>query len=60
MGANMARRLKECGYAVTAVYDTRPEAAEALASFFLARASAAFSLIPIFLPIVTRALESSS
>ncbi len=31
MGANMARRLKDCGYAVTAVYDTRPEAAEALA-----------------------------
>ena len=31
MGANMARRLKDCGYAVTAVYDMRPEAAEALA-----------------------------
>lgn len=31
MGANMARRLKDCGYTVTAVYDTRPEAAEALA-----------------------------
>ncbi|MBI5774706.1 MAG: NAD(P)-dependent oxidoreductase [Verrucomicrobia bacterium] len=27
MGANMARRLKEVGYAVTAVYDVRPEAA---------------------------------
>ncbi|MFZ9855335.1 MAG: NAD(P)-dependent oxidoreductase [Limisphaerales bacterium] len=31
MGANMARRLKDCGYEVTAVYDARPEAAEALA-----------------------------
>jgi len=31
MGANMARRLKDCGYTVTAVYDTRPEVAEALA-----------------------------
>jgi len=30
MGANMARRLKDCGYEVTAVYDARPEAAEAL------------------------------
>ena len=24
MGANMARRLKECGYKVTAVYDVKP------------------------------------
>lgn len=31
MGANMARRLKEVGYPVTAVYDVRPAAAEALA-----------------------------
>ncbi len=31
MGANMARRLKDCGYTVTAVYDARPESAEALA-----------------------------
>lgn len=30
MGANMARRLKECGHEVTAVFDARPEAAEAL------------------------------
>lgn len=31
MGANMARRLKDCGLNVTAVYDSRPEAAKALA-----------------------------
>jgi 3-hydroxyisobutyrate dehydrogenase-like beta-hydroxyacid dehydrogenase len=31
MGANMARRLKEVGYPVLAVYDVRPEAAAALA-----------------------------
>jgi len=31
MGANMARRLKEVGYPVTAVYDVRAEAAETLA-----------------------------
>ncbi len=31
MGANMARRLKDCGYPVVAVYDARPQAAEALA-----------------------------
>ena len=31
MGANMARRLKDCGYAVTAVYDVNREAAEELA-----------------------------
>ena len=31
MGANMARRLHEIGYAVTAVYDVNPAAAELLA-----------------------------
>jgi 3-hydroxyisobutyrate dehydrogenase len=31
MGANMARRLKECGYEITAVFDARPAAAEAVA-----------------------------
>ena len=31
MGSNMARRLKDCGYPVTAVYDVRKEAAAALA-----------------------------
>ncbi|HAB17580.1 MAG TPA: NAD(P)-dependent oxidoreductase [Verrucomicrobiota bacterium] len=31
MGANMARRLKDCGANVSAVYDSRPEVAEALA-----------------------------
>lgn len=30
MGANMARRLKECGYAVTALYDIQPGLASAL------------------------------
>jgi 3-hydroxyisobutyrate dehydrogenase len=31
MGANMARRLKECGYTVCAVYDVRTESAQDLA-----------------------------
>jgi 3-hydroxyisobutyrate dehydrogenase len=31
MGANMARRLKDCGYPVTAVHDVRKDAAQALA-----------------------------
>jgi 3-hydroxyisobutyrate dehydrogenase len=31
MGANMARRLKDCGYSVTAVYDVNRAAASALA-----------------------------
>ena len=31
MGANMARRLKDCGYEVSAVYDIRSEAASELA-----------------------------
>ena len=32
MGANMARRLKECGYAIAAVYDVHRETAAALAA----------------------------
>jgi 3-hydroxyisobutyrate dehydrogenase len=32
MGANMARRLKDCGYAVTAVYDVHAESADSLAN----------------------------
>lgn len=32
MGANMARRLKDCGYSVTAVYDVNKEAASSLAT----------------------------
>lgn len=31
MGANMARRLAECGYSITAVFDARPEVARELA-----------------------------
>lgn len=31
MGANMARRLKECGYPVTAVYDVRAQSANEIA-----------------------------
>jgi 3-hydroxyisobutyrate dehydrogenase len=31
MGANIARRLQDCGYAVTSVYDLLPEVAESLA-----------------------------
>ena len=32
MGANMARRLKDCGYSITAVYDVNKEAASSLAA----------------------------
>ena len=35
MGANMARRLKECGYKVSAVYDVRKAAAKELADVVL-------------------------
>jgi 3-hydroxyisobutyrate dehydrogenase len=31
MGSNMARRLKDCGYEIGAIYDTNAQAAEALA-----------------------------
>ena len=32
MGGNMARRLKDCGHAITAVHDARPESARELAA----------------------------
>ena len=32
MGANMARRLKDCGYSVTAVMDVNAQAAAELAA----------------------------
>ena len=38
MGANMARRLKDCGYTVTAVYDVNREAADSLATELGAKA----------------------
>ncbi|PAW67563.1 MAG: 2-hydroxy-3-oxopropionate reductase [Opitutia bacterium Tous-C1TDCM] len=38
MGANMARRLKDCGYAVTAVYDVNAAGAAELAAEIGARA----------------------
>jgi 3-hydroxyisobutyrate dehydrogenase len=38
MGANMARRLKDSGYEVAAVYDVRPEAAQAIAKELQAEA----------------------
>jgi 3-hydroxyisobutyrate dehydrogenase len=39
MGANMARRLKEVGYPIVAVYDTRPETAAGLAAELQANAA---------------------
>ena len=39
MGSNMARRLKDCGYPVTAVYDVRSDAAAALAQELGCRAA---------------------
>src|SRR5215208_8288263 len=57
MGANMARRLKEVGYPVTAVYDVRTEAAEELARELGAEACTKLSrvteLSDIVLTVVT-------
>src|SRR5438105_4002760 len=43
MGANMARRLKDAGYPVVAVYDARAETAQALAQELGARAATRLS-----------------
>lgn len=39
MGSNMARRLKECGYEIAALYDSNREAAQALAQELGAQAT---------------------
>src|SRR6266550_4164245 len=43
MGANMARRLKDAGYPVVAVYDVRAESAQALAQELGSRATTRLS-----------------
>ncbi len=57
MGANMARRLKDCGYPVTVVFDVRPEAAQALAVELECRAAKTLeevnSLASVVLTVVT-------
>lgn len=57
MGANMARRLKEVGYPVTAVYDLRPEAARELATELGAEACTRLSrvteLADVIITVVT-------
>lgn len=45
MGANMARRCKECGYPVAAIYDVRPETAQALAKELEAEASSSLARV---------------
>ncbi|HEV2455357.1 MAG TPA: NAD(P)-dependent oxidoreductase [Verrucomicrobiae bacterium] len=45
MGANMARRMKEAGYPVAAVYDVRNDAAQSLAAELGAEACAALARV---------------
>ena len=45
MGANMARRLKDCGYAVTAVYDVHAPAAAELAKEIGAQAATTLAAV---------------
>ena len=45
MGANMARRLKDCGYPVTAIYDVSRDAAESLAAELGAVAAGTLSAV---------------
>ena len=45
MGANMARRLKDCGYPVTAAYDVNRNSAETLAREIGAEACSSLSRV---------------
>ena len=57
MGANMARRLKDVGFPVVAVYDVRPQAAQSLAQELGCRAAARLSEVTeaadVILTVVT-------
>jgi 3-hydroxyisobutyrate dehydrogenase len=57
MGANMARRLKEVGYPIVAVYDARPETAAAVATELESKATERISevsrLAEVIFTIVT-------
>ena len=57
MGANMARRLKEVGYPITAVYDARPESAAEIAKELGAEACAKLArvteLADVIITVVT-------
>lgn len=57
MGANMARRLKDCGFQVTAVYDARKDVAESVAQELGAQApqklSAVTELSDVIITVVT-------
>src|SRR5947208_1578041 len=57
MGANMARRLKDMGYPVVAVYDVRPQAAQALAQELGCRAATSLAEVTeasdVILTVVT-------
>jgi 3-hydroxyisobutyrate dehydrogenase len=52
MGANMARRLKECGFTVSAVYDINGGAAQALAGELGARAAAELSEVVVSADVI--------
>ncbi len=64
MGANMARRLKEIGWPVVAVYDVRPKAARSLAKELRAevcgKLARVIELSDIIITVVTddKAMES--
>ncbi|MEB3287233.1 MAG: NAD(P)-dependent oxidoreductase [Vampirovibrionales bacterium] len=47
MGANMARRLKDCGYAITALYDAAQNVAQSLADELGSPEAAVFSLAQV-------------
>lgn len=52
MGANMARRLEDVGYPVTAVYDARPETARELAAELGAEAAATLARVTALADVI--------
>ena len=60
MGANMARRLKEVGYPVTAVYDVRTEAAQSLAQELGCETCASLARVPTLSDVVITVVTDDS
>jgi len=60
MGANMARRLKDCGYSVSAVYDVRKDVASAVAQELGAEACTALARVSELSDVIVTVVTDDS
>jgi len=60
MGANIARRLKDCGYPVSALYDVRPQAAQELASELHSHACAELAAVTALCDVIVTVVSDDA